>query len=85
MRCGAELIRLARGASYRAGARGVGLVLSGAGIVGTEPYRQFTAFHVDENEHADMVARDDTEFVRLALPDLTGLQARRPAQVEAAE
>jgi hypothetical protein len=83
--CGAEPIRLTRGASYRAGARSVCLVLSGAGVVGTEPYRQFTAFHVDENEHADMVARDDTEFVLLVLPDLTGLQARRPAQVEAAE
>jgi hypothetical protein len=83
--CGAELIRLKRGASYPAGARSVCLVLSGAGIVGTQPYRQFTAFHVDENEHADMVARDDTEFVLLVLPDLTGLQARRPAQVEAAE
>ena len=40
---------------------------------------------IDEGEHADMVARDDTELVRLVLPDLTGLQARRPAQVEAAE
>jgi hypothetical protein len=83
--CGAELIRLKRGASYRAGARSVCLVLSGAGIVGTQPYRQLTAVHVDENEHADMVARDNTEFVLLVLPDLTGLQARRPAQVEAAE
>ena len=83
--CGAELIRLKRGASYRAGARSLCLVLSGAGVVDPEPYRQFTAFHVDEDEHADIVARDDTEFVRLALPDLTGLQARRPAQVEAAE
>jgi len=83
--CGAELIRLKRGASYRAGERSLCLVLSGAGVVGPEPYRQFTAFHVDEDEHADIVARDDTELVRLALPDLTGLQARRPAQVEAAE
>jgi hypothetical protein len=83
--CGAELIRLKRGASYPAGARSVCLVLSGAGIVGTQPYRQLTAVHVDENEHADMVARDNTEFVLLVLPDLTGLQARRPAQVEAAE
>jgi hypothetical protein len=83
--CGAELIRLQRGATYRAGARSVCLMLSGAGIVGAEPYRQFTAVHVGDDEHADIVARDDTEFVRLVLPDLTGLQARRPVQVEAAE
>jgi hypothetical protein len=84
-KCGAELIRLTRGSSYRAEARSVCLVLSGAGVIGAEPYRPLTAFHVDEDEHADIVARDDTEFVRLMMPDLTGLQARRPAQVEAAE
>jgi hypothetical protein len=84
-KCGAEVIRLKRGSSYRAEARSVCLVLSGAGVIGTEPYRPFTAFHVDEDEHADIVARDDTEFVCLMLPDLTGLPARRPAQVEAAE
>jgi hypothetical protein len=31
------------------------------------------------------VARDETQIVRLVLPDLSGLQAQRPAQVEAAE
>jgi hypothetical protein len=83
--CGAELIRLQRGASYRVGVRSVGLVLSGAGVIGAEPFRQFTSFHVDEGEHADMVARDDTELVRLVLPDLAGLQAWHAVQVEAAE
>ena len=60
-------------------------VLSGSGVVGQSPYRQFTAFHLDEDKCAEIVARDDTEFVRLMLPDLAGLQTQRTAQVEAAE
>jgi hypothetical protein len=31
------------------------------------------------------MARDETEMLCLVLPDLTGLEARAPAQVEAAE
>jgi hypothetical protein len=83
--CAAELIRLERGASYAVGERSVCLVLSGTGIVGDQPYRQFSAIHADEGECTDLVARDDTELLRLVLPDLSGLRARRPAQVEAAE
>jgi hypothetical protein len=83
--CAAELITLKRGASYRVGARSVCLVVSGAGIVGAAPYRQLSAFHVDEDEQVEIVARDNTELLRLVLPDLTGLEAMRPVQVEAAE
>ncbi len=83
--CGASLIKLARGATYRAGERSVYLVLSGSGIAHDAPYRQYTALHVDDGEAADIVARDETQIVRLVLPDLSGLQAQRPVQVEAAE
>ena len=83
--CGAALIKLARGAIYRAGGRSVYLVLSGTGIAHDATYRKYTALHLDEGEEADIVARDETEIVRLVLPDLSGLEARRPAQVEAAE
>jgi hypothetical protein len=41
--------------------------------------------HVDDEEQADIVAREETELVRLVLPDLAGLQACASAQVEAAE
>src|ERR1700688_3156444 len=83
--CGASIVKLDRGATYRAGERSVCLVLSGSGIAHDAPYRQYTAFHVDDGEAADIVARDETQLVRLKLPDLSGLQAQRPVQVEAAE
>jgi hypothetical protein len=83
--CGAALIKLARGATHRAGARSVYLVLSGAGIAHNATYRQFTALHLDDGEEIDIVARDETEILRLVLPDLAGMQASRVAHVEAAE
>jgi hypothetical protein len=83
--CGAELVRLERGAAYRADGRSVYLVLRGSGIVGDAPFRQLTALHLEDGEHAELVARDETEILRLVLPDLAGMPARRPAQVEAAE
>jgi hypothetical protein len=83
--CAATLIKLARGAIYRAGARSVYLVLSGSGVAHETPYRRLTAFRLDAAETTDVVARDDTEILRLVLPDLTGLEARRRQCVEAAE
>jgi len=84
-RCAASLVGVKRGAIYRAGGRSVHLVLAGSGIVHDCAYRPFTAFHLDDGEAADLVARDQTELVRLELPDLTGLRAHRPAEIEAAE
>jgi hypothetical protein len=83
--CAAETIRLVRGASYQAGSRSVYLVLAGSGIVGERPYRQLTSFYLGEGEPAGIVARDQTELLRLVLPDLAGVEAHQPAQVEAAE
>jgi hypothetical protein len=83
--CGAALIELVRGANYRAGPRAVYLVLSGSGIVRGEPYRGYTAFHLDAGETADIVARDESTILCLVLPDLAGLKAHRPARAEAAE
>jgi len=83
--CAAEIVSLKRGATYRADGRSIYLVLAGSGIVQHLPYRQLSAFHLDEGECAEIVARDDTELVRLVLPDLAGLQVRRTAHVEAAE
>jgi hypothetical protein len=83
--CAAEIVSLKRGATHPADGRSVYLVLSGSGIVQHAPYRQLTSFHLDEGEHAQIVARDNTELLRLVLPDLAGLQERRRVQVEAAE
>jgi len=83
--CGAALVKLARGATYRAQGRSVYLVVAGSGIVHDAPYRQFTAWHLDDGEETDIVARDETEIVRLVLPDLAGVRAPRAAHAEAAE
>jgi hypothetical protein len=85
--CAAMLLELSRGATYRAGPRSVYLMLSGSGIAHDAPYRRLTALHLDAGETAEIVARDETEMLRLVLPDLTGLEAQAPArtQVEAAE
>ena len=84
-RCAAMLLRIADGAVYRASERSVYLVLSGAGVVQNEDYRPYTAVHLDHGEQIDFAARDETEVVRLVLPDLLGLQARQPAHIIAAE
>ena len=83
--CAAALVRLAPGATYLAGARGVHLILSGSGAVQKEPFRQMTAFHLGDGETAEIAAREETEFLRLVLPDLSGLKVHQPARIEAAE
>ncbi|HEY2535310.1 MAG TPA: hypothetical protein VGJ20_46710 [Xanthobacteraceae bacterium] len=83
--CAAALIKLTRGATYRAAERSVCLVLSGSGIAHDVGYRRHTAIHLEEGEHVDVVAREETAILRLVLPDLAGVQAHRPPRVEAAE
>ena len=82
--CAAQLFKIARGATYRAGGRSVYLVLAGAGIAHDAPYRRLTALHLAEGETAALLARDETELLRLVLPDLAGLSLQ-PAHVRAAE
>jgi hypothetical protein len=83
--CGATLLKLARSTSYRAGECSVYLVLAGSGIAHDAPYRPLTALHLEEGETAELVARNETELLRLVLPDLAGMAVRAPAHVEAAE
>ena len=83
--CGAALVKLARGATYRAGHRSVYLVLSGRGIAQATAYRPLTAFHLDAGESTDIVARDESDILRLVLPDLAGMRAAQTGRVEAAE
>jgi len=83
--CGACLVRIAPGATYRAEPRSVYLVVTGSGLMHDQPYRPLSALHLDEGEHADIVAREDTELLRLALPDLAGVELPRHEQVQAAE
>jgi len=83
--CAAEILRLERGAAYRADGRSVYLVLRGSGSVADAAFRQLSAFHLEDGERAELVAREETEILRLALADLAGIALRLPAQVEAAE
>lgn len=83
--CGASLMRIERGARYRADPRSVYLVLRGSGLMHGQAYRPHTALHLDENEEAEIAAHEDTEILRLALPDLAGIAALRHVQTEAAE
>ena len=83
--CAAALVRLERGATYRAGPRSVHLVLSGSGIAHATPYQPLTAFHLDAGEAIDVVAREETEILRLVLPDLAGVPAAQAERIEAAE
>jgi len=82
--CAAVLLKLSRGATYRAGARSVYLFLSGTGIAHDAEFRRWTALHLDAEETADIVARDEAEILRLVLPDLTGLEAQVSASTQAA-
>jgi hypothetical protein len=84
-RCGASLAQLAPGATYRAEARSVYLVLSGTGIVHDQPYRSFTALHLDDGEEVSFIAREPTEILCLVLPDLTGIALPVTDSVQAAE
>jgi len=83
--CGAEIVNFKRGTIYRAEGRSVCLVLSGSGIAQHDAYGPLTALRLEEGEQVDIVARDDTELVRLILPDLTGVTERRAAHAVAAE
>ncbi len=83
--CAAELVKLARGAIYQAGARSVYLVLSGSGIMHDSPYRSLTALHLEGGEVADIIARDESELLRLVLPDLASLNTHEAVRSEAAE
>ena len=83
--CGAEIVSFKRGTVYPARGRSVYLVLSGSGIAQHDAYGPLTALHVEDGEQVDMVARDDTELLRLVLPDLAGMTERRAAHAVAAE
>jgi hypothetical protein len=81
--CGAELISFKRGTIYRAEGRSVYLVVSGSGIAEDEGYRPLTALHVEDGERVELVAREDTELLRLVLPDLAGMKERAAHAVAA--
>ena len=84
--CGASLLKLDAGASYRLGGPSVSLVIGGEGRAGDQPYRALTALHLEAGEQIEFVASAETEVLHLVLPDLTDLESDRSEhQLQAAE
>ena len=76
-------LRLEPDATYRAGGRGIYLVVSGAGTVEDQPFRRFTTVLVERGETASFTAHGTAEILHLGLPDLAGLQTGDRAGVTA--
>ena len=83
--CAAIAASNCAGRTYRAGARSVYLVLSGSGIAQRRSLSAVDGAARRRRRDVDIVARDDTELLRLVLPDLTGIKERRAAHAVAAE
>ena len=63
--------RLAPGAVFTAGGRGLFLTLSGSGEVEGRPVRRYTTVYLKDGEQAEFRARETTEIQLLGLPDET--------------
>lgn len=76
--------RLAPGARFVAPGRGVYFVLSGAGDLESEPYRDQTALYLEEDEEATFVASKTSDILSLGLPRLA-LIREQPGTEQAEE
>lgn len=81
----ARLLKLAPGAAYQVGGRGIYFVLSGAGEAGDKPLRKFTTVFLDAGEQVTLRANEATEFLHYGLPDLSDLESGRVGSMQAAE
>ncbi|HWA20878.1 MAG TPA: hypothetical protein VG735_00620 [Caulobacterales bacterium] len=75
------LYRLESGARFTARGRGVFLVMSGAGALQGENYRQFTALYLDTGETATFSADQVSEVLLLGMPNVADLHA--PSRIKA--
>jgi hypothetical protein len=74
--CGASLVKIDAGASWRVEGPTVLLMLAGEGRVGDQSYRALTAVHIDRGEHIAFKAEGESNILRMTLPDLRDLNAR---------
>jgi hypothetical protein len=82
----AGFFKLAAGATLPLAGRAIHVVCSGRGHVAGEPMRRFTTIFLDHGEDASSVAEQETELLRLGLPDLRGMaEPRAYAPAVAAE
>lgn len=77
-RAQAGRLRIEAGATATLPARSIHVCLSGAGSVGAAPVRQLTVIHVAAGETATLTASEESIFLRMILPDLTGLKHEAP-------
>jgi hypothetical protein len=77
--------RVAPQSVFRAKGRGIYFVVSGAGTVEGQPYKRYTAVHVDQGESASFMASEDTVILLMGLPNLAGMALPRRDSAQAAE
>ncbi len=74
-RAEAGLVRVEKDAKLTLPERTIHVCVSGSGTIGVEPVRKYTVIHVGAGESAKVIATEETTFLRMVLPDLTGLES----------
>ena len=74
----AAFVKLAKGATHSLQSRSVYFCKSGKGKIGSEDIRFCSTIHLEDGEMASVTASEDMVFVRMGLPDLSGLEMNKP-------
>ena len=69
-RCAAQFFKLDPLARFKGQGRAIYFVLSGAGQVAGEPYRQLTTIYCEDSDDPNFVATSESEMLMLGLPRL---------------
>lgn len=77
-RAQAAIVKIAAGATHRMSERQIYFCKSGHGAAGEQPVRACTTIYLRDGESGVLTAQDELVFLRMGLPDLSGLE--RPAQ-----
>lgn len=83
-RAEAGLFKLEPGSILTAPGRSIYLVLAGTGNVSEVQYLSLTGVHALDGEAPIFAAVEETIILRLGLPDLSGLQGKKPLTMSAA-
>jgi hypothetical protein len=81
----AAAYKLDPGATLPVTGRGIYVALSGRGSVEGEPYRRFTALHLETGESATFRSVDTSEILLLGLPEIARMRKPLPATLDATE
>jgi hypothetical protein len=75
--------KLDAGAAFAATGRGLYLVLSGRGSIGSDPFRRMTAVYLASGESATFVADETSEMILLGLPEIERMRTYLPGLEDA--